>query len=156
MADKNLPDITNPSKMSRNVDIAIQSATGTDTKTLAKSHHITQRQVQRILKDDQCKAILDHTMRVNISHAKGINKQFLTMCYPDKDGKVDRKIQLDAIKQYHKITGIAPSHATSLFIQNIYQDNRQLITSDVESLFGMLSGQAAGGGEDITDAEIVP
>lgn len=75
---------------------------------------ISDSQVRRILSDKQCQDIFDHVTRVNIAHAKGINKQFIKLCYDD-----DKKIRLDAIKQYQKNIGISPSHAPSQFIFNI-------------------------------------
>lgn len=137
-------------KKIRNVTIAGQIATGQSVTDVAAEHNISKVQTYRILQDDQCKDILDHVMRVNIAHAKGINKKFLQHCYSEDD-----KLSLDAIKQYQKNVGIAPSHATSLFIQNIYNDNRTLIPEDVGKLFGLLSGQAAGD-EDVIDGELEP
>ena len=36
---------------------------------------------------------------------------------------------MDAIKEYNKIMGISPTHTQTQFIQNIYNDNRNLSCS---------------------------
>ena len=137
-------------KKIRNAIIANQVGSGQDVKDVANQHNLSIPQTYRILSDNQCQQILDQVMRVNIAHAKGINKRFLKHCYDTED----KKISLDAIKQYQKIVGIAPSHAVSLFIQNIYNDNRAIVTEDVAALFELLSEQAAGGG-DVFDVEVI-
>ena len=108
---------TNPAKITRNHHIAELSLQGLTSEQIAERPEINIRGslVRKVLRDDQCQEILDHVMRVNIAHAKGINKKFLRHCYSD-----DAKISLDAIKQYQKNIGITPSHTQSIHIQNIF------------------------------------
>ena len=133
---------------SRDFHIATLAAQGMDSKTIAAQPDITvsDRRVRQILNDKQCKNIIDQAIRVQIAHTRGINKEFIKLCYHD-----DPKIQLDAIKQHQKNVGIAPTHTVNQFFANIYNDNRSIITDDVAKLFGMLSGQMVGEDEDAID-----
>jgi len=146
---------TLPSKIARNHHIANLALQGMKSEDIAKQPEINIKgsQVRKVLRDDQCKTIIDNAIRQQIAATKGINREFIKLCF-----HTDPKIKLDAIKQHQKNIGITPTHTVNQFFQAIYQDNRQLITQDVEALFGLLSGQAAGAAdaEDIIDAELLP
>ena len=53
---------------------------------------------------------------MNAAAANGIGKRFIQLCFDE-----DKTIRLNAIKEYHKIMGIAPAHTPSVFIQNIFK-----------------------------------
>ena len=136
----------NPTTLSRNLSITALSLTGKNQSEIARTVGLSQQQVSQILKDDQCKAIIDKTLRIYIAHSHGIAKRFLQLCYDP-----DKKISLDAIKHYNQIIGIAGTHTVNQFFANIYNDNRSIITDDVARLFGMLSGQMVGEDDEIID-----
>jgi len=142
--------IVNPKTASRDYHIAALSLQGMDSKQIAAQPeiNISDRRVRQILTDQQCRNIIDHAIRQQIAATKGINKEFIKLCYHD-----DPKIKLDAIKQWQKNIGIAPSHTSNVFFTNIYNDNRGSITPDVERLFGLLSGSASCASDEAIDAD---
>ena len=137
----------NPSRVARDYLITELACQGMTSREIAKHPdiNIKARQVRNILSDDQCKEIIDKTVRKYIAHSKGISNKLLQHAYCD-----DRKVSLDAIKHLNCITGISPSNTTNNFIAHIYNDNRSIITGDVGRLLGMLSTDAAGE-DDVVD-----
>ena len=142
--------VTNTKTLARDCHIASLSLQGLSSKEIAKRPeiNIADRTVRHILSDQQCRNIIDHAIRQQIAATKGINKRFIQLCYHD-----DPKISLDAIKQWQKNIGIAPSHTSNVFFTNIYNDNRGSITPDVERLFGLLSGSASCASDEAIDAD---
>lgn len=67
-----------------------------------------------------------------MSYDDEVKKGFMELVLSD-----DPDVRQKAISEYHKVTGISPSHTPSIFIQNLYQDNRQqIISPDVLKLLG--------------------
>ena len=143
----------NPGRTQRDASMTALRLQGHTMTDIATAHNVNVSTVSRVLSDDDCKAIIDRTIRKYISQANTIGDKFLLHCQSD-----DQKISLDAIKHYHQITGIAPSHTGNTILMQIYHDNRSLITPDVAQLVGLLSAQA-GGDEDLqydAEFELIP
>jgi len=96
-------------------------AQGKTTNEIADKFNISQPRVSQILSDDKIKSLLTNVHKMYAAASKGIGREFLKLCFDS-----DKKIRSDNIKEWHKIMGIAPSHAQSVFIQNIYNDNRRM------------------------------
>lgn len=87
---------------------------GKSTVTIGKELGVTHQAVSRLLSDAECKAIIDKCHRELVYHAPEINLLFL------KDCQSDGKIGLEARKRFQDITGIAPMHSQSYFLQQIF------------------------------------
>lgn len=103
---------TTPKKRSKALN---QVLAGKSQKDIAKDMGMTQQGVSALLSDSECKAAIDRYQRELIAVSPDIRDRFIRHCQSP-----DAKISLDAIKHYHQITSIAPSHAQSPFIQQIF------------------------------------
>lgn len=88
---------------------------GSSQHEIAKAIGVGQSAVSKMLSDSDIKVLLNQCQRRMASEATKVTDKFMSHCYSESD-----KISLDAIKHYHQITGIAPSHAQSPFIQQIF------------------------------------
>ena len=147
--------MANLNNLKRDAKIAGLVSSGMTQRDAAKAVGLSGARVTRVLQDKQIKELLTGIFGIYAAHAKGIAKGFLKLCYD-----TDNKIRLDAIKEYHKIMGLSPSHATNQFLVNVYNDNRvQTVNPGVLQALGgnlsMLTGQDEGAQdaehEDIED-----
>jgi len=122
---------------------------GMSYRDIAKHTGTDKSLVARRLNTDTAKRIINKAAAFNVALLPKANHKLNKLL--SNDG--DPKIQLDAIKLVYKNTGITPSHTQSIFIANIYNDNRTNITPDVERLFGLLSGSASSASDEAIDAE---
>ena len=114
----------------RNLSIAKMRAEGKSQKDIAKVMGISQPAVSYALQDPEIKELLTNVNKYLTSYATAIEPELIRLCFDE-----DKSIRLRAIGDYNKIIGITPSHTPSIFINNLYQDNRQqIITSDVIEL----------------------
>ncbi len=118
-------------KIARNARIAHLTIenNGMNSDDIGKEVGLSGSSVRHILiADERCKEILDTVHRTNIGEAIPINNELLLMC---RD-RTDRKLQLDAIKHYQKITRMLPTHTVekNVFTQ-IYNDNRAVPAEQV-------------------------
>jgi len=124
-------------------------AQGYSQQEIAKKVGLHQSTISRRLNsDEECQAIVEQTRKQNA--------QLLPRAFNKHSTLIDsenEKTAMSAIKLTYKTTGILPTRTgDQYFIQN---NNQTLVTQDVESLFKLLSGSAAGD-EDVIDAELVP
>lgn len=116
----------------KNDTIAKLRAIGQSCREISKAVHLSHSQVAKKLKDPEIKKIIESFQRYYISYGEKVQKGFMELVL-SKDPKVRQK----AIEEYHSVIGISPSHTSSIFIKNLYQDNRQQILSpDVVELLG--------------------
>ena len=110
------------------VDLAFK---GYDQIKIAKEVGLQQSQVSKILRqDDTLKSVIKNATQYNIERLPDTVIEHDKLCLSE-----DEKIRLQAIKLRYDITGISPSHTQNVYINNLYQDNRQqLISSDVIEL----------------------
>ena len=123
-----------PKRISRDLHIAELRATGKSVLEIAKETSLSHQRVSQILSDKQIKEILEEAQRYYISKAPEIKENFIKLCMDE-----NKKISLDAIKEWHKITGIAPSQIQSQFLQQIYVDNRTISPETMSNLEKMLA-----------------
>lgn len=124
---------TNPARQQRDTTIAEMRLQGKSIREIAKEIGLDKSQVCRVLNDKEVKEILDKVHRFYGGFAEDVGREFMGLCLLSSDPAIREK----AIKEYHKIMGISPAHTPSIFIQNLYQDNRQqIISSDVLTLLG--------------------
>ena len=103
------------SKRARNYSIASRAVAGLSQREIAGEFNLSQKQVSNILRDDEVKEVLDGVYREYAFHAPWIAQEFIALCNDE-----DKKIRLDAIKEFQKIMGISPTHTVNHFLTNIY------------------------------------
>ena len=124
--------------------IACMAAQGSSTRDIEHSTGVSKSTVARMLKKPEIRALIDRAWN-NISiHVCAVSDKLVNMALND-----DHKDQLAAIKAYTQIMGLSPSHATTQFITQIYNDNRvQTVNPGVLAALGgnlsMLTGQDEG------------
>lgn len=119
----------------RNAHIADMALSGLSQSQIAARtglHHTT---ISRVLSDAQVKDTLDSTYRYYVSLAPIVQSVFTSLIQSD-----DPKISADAVKHWHAITGMAPSHSQSIVVQQIF--NGQAIIASPEVL-GILRAAVA-------------
>ncbi len=130
----------NPQRINRDLSVATLTAKGYSQHEVANKLGISQPRVNQLLSDDKVRQLLQDTVRVYASHAKGIRKQFIKLCYSDDEG-----IQSKNIAEWHKIMGIAPVHTSSVYITQII--GQQTIVSNptvLAALSHVLDAQLSG------------
>ena len=124
---------TNPARKQRDTTIAEMRLQGKSSREIAKEIGLDKSQVCRVLNDKEIKKILDEVHRFYGGFAEDVGREFMSLCLLSSDPAIREK----AIKEYHKIMGIAPTHTQSIYIRNLYQDNRQqIVAPEVLSLLG--------------------
>lgn len=135
----------NPPKDLQNLTIAALRAQGKSTREIAKKVHISHVQVANKLKDNDVKTKLEGFIKYYVSYGDEVKQKFMELVLSD-----NADVKQKAISEYHKVTGISPSHTPSIFIGNLYQDNRQqIISTDVLTLLGKHLGDK----QDVIDVK---
>lgn len=111
---------------------------GASQRAIAKDLGVHQSTISRALADDQCKELLDQAQRRYVAALPQVAERFLALCLDE-----DKSISTANLKELHKIVGIAPSHTQSVFIQQIYNDNRQMLSEETSAILERLAGPAA-------------
>jgi hypothetical protein len=115
-----------PRKMAQDVTIAELRSKGLSCRDIEKALppelHLSHRQIARRLKQDDIKKHLDDIVKYYATYYESIGQEFMRLCLYSEDEAIRSK----NIAEYHKIIGIAPTHAQSQFIQQIYVDNRKI------------------------------
>lgn len=94
--------------------------------------HFTQ--IARRLKDSDVQDIMNETFKFYSLHAEEIREKFIGLC---KHSNPD--IKSKNIAEYHKVMGMNSPHA-SIYIANLYQDNRkQIISPHVQAIINQYS-----------------
>lgn len=135
---------------SRNVDIVERLLSGEDVRAIAASHGITDRQVYRILKDDDYKAILEQGQREQVALLPKANKKVAALM-----DSQDEKIALSASQTVFKNVGITPAHTQNVFIQNLMVINRTELRPEVANALqgaGVIDADFTEVAEDKSDA----
>lgn len=95
-------------------------------------------QIAKRLRDSDVQDILNETMKFYSLHAEDIRIKFMGLCK-----HFDPTISSKNIAEYHKVMGMNSPH-TSIFIQNLYQDNRkQIISPHVQDIISKYSTDSA-------------
>lgn len=93
---------------------------GISTYKIAEKVELSPSRVQQVLRTDDAQEILKNVCIKYLSKADDIADRFLQLTEDE-----DRAIRLKAIQEYHRITGLTPSHAPSTIIQQVFADCRQ-------------------------------
>ena len=128
----------------QNETIACMSAQGASTRDIQAKTGVPFGTVARKLKTPEIRALIDQAHSQIAVHVTEVAGRLVMIALDD-----DHKDQLNAIKIYCQIMGLSPSHATSQFITQIYNDNRvQTVNPGVLQALGgnlsMLTGQDEG------------
>ena len=137
----------------QNQTIAEMSAQGASTRDIQAKTGIPFGTVAKKLKTPEIRALIDQAHSNIAVHVCVVANKLVTICMDD-----EHKDQMAAIKTYCQIMGLSPSHATSQFITNIYNDNRQqTIAPGVMEALGpalaRITGQIDDDGSSVIDIE---
>ena len=113
-------------------ELAKLSAIGKSCKEISNEVHLEKSTIAKKLKDVDAKKILESFQKYYLTYAQDVKRGFMELVL-SKDPAVRQK----AISEYHSILGISPSHTPSIFINNLYQNNRQqIVAPEVTKLLG--------------------
>ena len=150
MLPPSIPD-DNIKRLKRDLLISTQYAFGAPQRDLAPAHNLSQPTISHIVTNDKCRDIIDNAIKLQIIATEAINRRFIGLCLHK-----DPKISLDAIKQWQRNVGIAPSYSGNLFLTNIYNDSRSVnISADASKLLGILAGAGGGDSGSIIDGKVI-
>lgn len=113
--------ITEQVASQRNTTIAeMRALTGAGCRKIAEKLGIHYTTVANYLKKDEVKELIDNHQKYLASFAPFVGQKFIDLCFSENE-----EIATKNIAQYQKAMGIAGTQ-TSVFMQNIYQDNRSI------------------------------
>ena len=126
MCPKYLP-ADNPARINRDATIAEMNADGMSQVKIAEETGLNRVTVNRILNDNQAKAILQNTTDLHLVAHSAITKQKIGLCF-----NKDKRIALKAIDLHDQTIGIRGTHTQqNVFVNNLYQQANMQIVSPV-------------------------
>ena len=137
---------TGDAKSSENRDatIAEMNADGMSQVKIAEETGLNRVTVNRILNDNQAKAILQNTTDLHLVAHSAITKQKIGLCF-----NKDKRIALKAIDLHDQTIGIRGTHTQqNVFVNNLYQQANMQIVSPV--ILDMLRAH----NQDVLDIEV--
>ena len=140
----------NPARAERDRTVAEDRLKGMTYAQIAAKHGIVKSTVGEILKDDDIKAILEQGTKELIAFIPKAVDNYNHLLTSDTE-----KIQLEASRDILKTTGIMPSHTSTQFFTNIYNQTNTISMLDPR-IMGVI-GSAVGGllDSDVEEAEVV-
>jgi len=136
----------NPARMVRDVSIAKDRLSGCSYSDLAKTYGISMMQISRILNDSDIKDIINTGTSTMVSMIPLANQ-----VYHDRLRDNDKpELQLKAAQDVAKISGIMPGAVLNQTINNIYNQQNNIVTTETAALVRRL---LPGFDEDIIDAQ---
>ena len=134
---------TNPARLNRDATIAEMNADGMSQVKIAEETGLNRVTVNRILNDNQAKAILQNTTDLHLIAHKAITRQKIGLCF-----NPNKTIALKAIDMHDQSIGIRGAHTQNVYIDKLYQQNNALsLSPDVLKLLG-------GHGSQVIDIEV--
>jgi len=117
----------NPARINRDATIAEMNADGMSQVKIAEETGLNRVTVNRILNDNQAKAILQNTTDLHLVAHSAITKQKIGLCF-----NKDKRIALKAIDLHDQTIGIRGTHTQqNVFVNNLYQQANMQIVSPV-------------------------
>ena len=138
----------NPLRVNRDRHIAEQAAIGKSQNEIASITNVSQSTVSKVLSDTKAKEIIDRTQRKIVQLAPLAAKNMIAFL-TDKE---DKTIRYKATSDVMKIIGVLPSHATSIFINNLMIQNNSGLQ---DAAFRQVAGAFLGLDDDVQDAELI-
>ena len=128
---------------------------GLDQHTIAKKVGLTQQRVSQILNNEpEIKKVLEDGQKAQV-----LLIPLAVQKHTELLDSEDEKIALEAAKLIYKNTGITPSHAQSVYIQNLTVSQQNIISPDILALLDRINetkdSQEITVSSDITDIETV-
>ena len=140
----------NPARNERDCTIAQDRLKGMTYSQIAEKHGVVKSTVGNILRDDDIKAILEQGTKELIAFIPKAVDNYNHLLTSGTE-----KIQLEASRDILKTTGIMPSHTSTQFFTNIYNQTNTISMLDPR-IMGVI-GSALGGLLDSDDViEVVP
>jgi transposase-like protein len=116
-------------RVTRNVDIVEAVLSGQSVDEIAAAHGITDRQVYRILKDDDYRKIVEQGQREQVFLLPKANKRLARILDNTED-----ETALKAIKVVQQNTGVAPSHTQPVYIGQILNQQVNVLDPNTSKL----------------------
>ena len=135
----------NPAKIERNLNIAQDRLSGLNYHQIAANNKCSIATVSYVLNDKEIKEIVETGIRKQVSLIP-LADSVLYDCLTDKD---DKQYRFKAAETIYKNTGIAPSHAQSQTIINIFNQNNTIIQDP--KLLSMMEKYSQ---ESVTDVDL--
>jgi len=111
-------------KRTRDYYIAEKRLEGMNQTDIAKEVGISQKQVSNILRDEEIREYIDRGIKYQVNLIPKANERHEQLMDSEDEG-----IRLKAVELIYKNTGISPTHAQSTYIQNVFNDNRNISCS---------------------------
>ena len=118
-----------PARKRRDFSIIQSYLSGQSQKAIAKIYHVTDRTVSEILSDEQAKKIIDTSYRDMVKLVPLAINNYVEFLQSDKD-----QVRYKASNDLLKMIGVMPSHAQSVFIQNLNVQNNLVADPEVLAL----------------------
>jgi len=130
---------SNPKKPKRDATILLARQAGKTYSEIAKQFNINKSTAWHAINDPEIKDVIDTTNRYLVSFLPIVVDNYHTLLLSE-----DENIKLKACDAIAKITGIAPSHTSTQFIQNIFNTiNVGELDPAVKNLLTMHTGAPA-------------
>ncbi len=154
MVAKYLP-ADNPARIERDLQVVAEHISGKSQPTIASEMGLSPARVCQLLSKDAAKALIEQAIHHNISHLDDAVKVHDALLQSE-----DEQIRLKATQLRYQVTGVTPSHAQSIAIQQIFIGQNQVISADLASVLhdllgskhSLLDTQPA---EQVQDCEII-
>lgn len=118
-------------RVTRNVEIVDAILSGETPQEVGPKYGITDRQVYRILNDENYRAILEQGQREQLTMLPKANRKLNALIDSEDEG-----IAFKAVAQIQKNTGITPTRTSSVYINNLVQGAQ--ITATAAPVMDML------------------
>ena len=145
MARSKLSDVA---RQQRNAKIVAMVLAGQTYAEISKKIGLDKGSISRIVNNSDARNIIKDTQRFYIAMAPAVIDRFLTCINSD-----DQKIRLQAIKEWHRIVGIAPTQTPNVFLQQIYVDQRKQTIIDPGVMQAL--GNTVQAIESVEDGDII-
>lgn len=128
---KNLPPVPNgrAAMEARNALLIQDYTSGIKPADLAKKHEVSLATVYRVIAGDEPQEIIKGIVSKYLSHAEEVSDRFMALTDSN-----DQSIRLKAIQEYHKITGVSPSHTPSPILQQVINAENVQVNQDMGAL----------------------
>lgn len=133
----------------RNLTILNEVLEGQSFRKIAANHNISFQRVSQIVNNEQYKQILEQGQKEQLLMLPRCNVKL-----DEHIGSEDENVSLKAIALVMKNTGITPTHAQGVFIQNLQLIGTQInLDSRISTLLGDNMPTNEESGNDIIDIE---
>jgi transposase len=124
-----LPPRSDAQREARNALIIADYTAGTAVRDLATKYNLSLAQTYRVVSGDEPQEVIKGIVAKYLTRAEQISDEFLELCEDD-----DKGIKLKAIQEYHKITGVSPTHTQSTVLQQVINAENVQVNQQMSEL----------------------